>query len=219
MRVTGAQAPEAVRIPRPSWINARTGLGILLFAVAFLAGHRTLSQDEAGVMVWSAARTLAEGEVIGAGDLRAVDVTLPADQLGLYLQASVALDGATVTRTVEAGQLVVADWLAAPDEAPPGAEVAIPVAPEHAVAGDLRPGDRVLVIATYGAGRPGARTETVAEAVEVVAIGTTGGIVDDDTITSVVVSIQPADAARVVRAVRAADIDIVKLRGPAEVRP
>jgi Flp pilus assembly protein CpaB len=124
------------------------------------------------------------------------------------------MTGAMVTRPLAEGEMVHLEWLVAEGSVVDGRAITIPVTPEHAVGGILRPGDRVDVLATFDAADSRARTLLLASAVEVTDVTTAGGFVADDaTVTGVTVITAAQDAARLAFAIRSGEIDLVKVIG------
>src|SRR5918992_1390538 len=158
--------PVGRRVERPAWINARTILGLLLFALAFLGGQRILAAGDSRVGLWAAARDLPQGAVISDDDLRIVEADLPADLLGGYVVASRPLEGAVLGQPVRTGELLPASWVMDDESgAELGRSMAIPLPPESPVLPSLRPGDRVDVFATFDAGDLRAKTTLVARGI------------------------------------------------------
>ena len=211
--------PVAARAGRPAWVNPRTLLGVLLFSIAFLAGQRVLEGARQTDPVWVASKDLAEGIKLQSGDVELVEVRLPADLLDRYAHASEDLNGATLTRAVRAGELIPTGWLA-PSNKQSALSLTIPVPPEHAVGGALRPGDRVNVFATFDSADVRARTTLVARDVEVLDVVTAGGVVTGgESFTGVTVAVSPAQAGTVALAIRAAEIDIARIDGATTPAP
>ena len=205
--------PVARRVERPAWVNARTILGLLLFALAFLGGQRILAAGDGRVGLWAAARDLPQGAVISDHDLRVVEADLPADLLGGYVVASRPLEGAVLGRPVRTGELLPASWVM--DDASGtglGRSMAIPLPPESPVLPSLRPGDRVDVFATFDAGDVRAKTTLVARGVDVVDVETAGGLVmGQEAVIGIEVSVASEDAARLAFAIRNGQVDIVRI--------
>ncbi len=123
------------------------------------------------------------------------------------------LEGAILTRAVGAGELIAADWISSTESAA-SRSMTIPVAPEHAVGGDLRPGDRIDVYATFDPGDIRAKTSLLLRGAEVLEVVTAGGLtLGEDALVGITVAISPEDSARVAFAVRTAEIDIVRVVG------
>ena len=203
--------PVARRVERPEWVNARTVLGLVLFGLALFGGQRVLEAGSRTVPVWAAARDLSAGQALTTGDLRVAEVRLPGDLLAHYAPADTPIEGLTTTRAVAQGELISSRWVTSEDVAL-GSSMTIPVTPEHAVGGDLRPGDRVDVYATFDASDLRARTERVVEGAEVLDVVTADGlVVADGSMIGITVAIEPDAAGALAGAIRTAEIDVVRV--------
>ena len=69
-------SPGARRLGTPRWWDARLVVGVLLVLVSVLAGARLLSASGRSQTVWAAARDLAPGTQLAAGDLKTARVRL-----------------------------------------------------------------------------------------------------------------------------------------------
>lgn len=206
--------PVAGRLARPAWINIRSVLGALLFLLAFAGGQRILSAAHETTMVWTAAHDLAVNTPIRATDLELAEVRLPGSLLARYATRADELEGRFLTRPVRAGELVATQWLAAEVTEERGSAVSIPVTPEHAVGGSLRPGDRIDVLATFDASDIRARTRTILAAAEILDVVRAGGLVTgEQSAVGVIVAVSPEEASHVTFAIRSAEIDIVRVDG------
>lgn len=205
--------PLARRLERPGWVNARTVLGLVLFGTALFGGQRVLEAGSQTVPIWAAARDLSVGHELSVQDLRVADVRLPSDLLGRYVSADAPLVGSVTTRAFGAGELIAGRWVTEADVSL-SSSMTIPVTPEHAVGGTLRPGDLIDVYATYNAADLRARTELVVGSAEVLDIVTAGGlVVSDDSMIGVTVAIDPDAAGALAGAIRTAEIDLVRISG------
>jgi len=205
--------PHAQRVARPTWINVRTVLGLLLFTLAFLAGLRVLQSADSTVAVWSAARDLAPHTTLGAADLELVDVGLSGDVLSRYATEADP-SGSVLTRPVRAGEMIPAAALAEVPSATAARSMTIPVSPEHANGGRLQAGDRIDVVATFNSGDERARSVMLLSGAEVLDVVTAGGlVVNEQSAVGVTVALSPEDAIRVAYAIRSAAIDIAKVTG------
>jgi Flp pilus assembly protein CpaB len=203
--------PQARRLTRPRWVNARTALGVVLFTVAVVSGQRVLQGARTTVPVWSAARDLAAYSEMSTADLRAVEVKLPGEQMQHYATTSTDLVGSVLSQPVRAGQLIPLEWLST-DSDGPGRSLTIPVTPEHAVGAALEVGDRVDVLATFDAGDVRARTMPVVRAAEIVdVVSATGLVVEGESLLGVTVAVSPEEAARVAFAIRVGEIDLARV--------
>lgn len=206
------QVGRAVRASRPSWANLRTALGLLLFCAALLAGQRVLQSAQDTVEVWTAVRDLPQDQELTSADLTARAVHLPADLMDEYVLASTDLDGAAIMRPVMEGELLSSAAVADGTIASAGRSMTIPVAPEHAVGGALRPGDRIDVFGTFDAGDARARTLLLVRGVSIIDLVEAGGlVVGEEAVVGVTVSVTPDEAARLAFAIRSAELDVVRV--------
>lgn len=204
--------PQAVRAQRPSWINQRTVLGMVLFVVALVGGNRVLEASAQTHLVWSATRPLPAGVPLQPGDVSAVPVNLPQETLSGYLSADTSVEGQVLARPVAAGQLIAFDAL--PNEAPTSSarSITIPVDSQHALGGALRPGDVVDIYATFEAGTRASETRLLLEEAEVLDVVSAGTLIEGSPATvGLSVALDPAEAAAVVSAIRNAAIDVVRV--------
>lgn len=111
------------RLTTPRWVDPRIIGGILLVVVAVVIGARVVAAGSRTVPIWSAARPLAVGTVLTAGDLDVMDVNLGAAG-GRYVSAGSDPVGRTVHAALQPGELVPATALADPPE---GRIVVLPV--------------------------------------------------------------------------------------------
>jgi Flp pilus assembly protein CpaB len=205
---------EAKRLGNPSWVNARTTLGALLFLVALVGTQRVISANQQVTPVWSASRDIPAGTVLAAGDLVPTEVNLPADALSLYVLASTPTDSAVVVQSLRAGELVPLASLAASGSEVEGRLITIPIGVDHAVGGELRPGDRVDVFASFDSGSPRAVTRLLVADVEVIEPVRAGGLVSGGgSLIGLTLRVPTSEAASVAFAIRNAEIDIVRIAG------
>lgn len=210
--------PVARRASRPAWVNTRTVLGVMLFCLAVLLGRQVLESRTSLDLVWAAASDLPEGAEISSDDLRAVEVLLTSDVLSRYVAADALMADAVLARPVAEGELISASWLITADAMSHGRVMSIPVAAEHAVGGELRPGDRVDIYATFDAGDLRARTRLLARAVEVIDVVTAGGFaIEEDAAVGLTIAVTTEDAALLTFAIRTGEVDVVKVIGPGEM--
>lgn len=205
----------ARRAERPSWLNLRTCLGLILFSLAVVTGWHVLSAPAATISVWVAGSAMPEGAKLRPEDLEVAEVDLPPERAGLYLSSSAEIEGHTLLRPVGEGELLAARWVA--EAGTSGLRsITLPIAADHAVGGSLAPGDRVDVFATVDADRGRARTTLLVGAAEVEALVTAGTLVEGaNALTGITLSVPPEEAAKIAFAIRNADIDIARLEGEA----
>lgn len=212
-----ADVGGAVRVNRPTWANLRTSLGLLLFCAALLGGQRVLQDAQNTVEVWTAARDLPQDQALTSADVVPKAVHLPPELMDEYVVASTDLDGAVVMRPVMEGELLSNAAIADGAVASAGRSMTIPVAPEHAVGGALRPGDRIDVFGSFDAGDARAKTLLLVRGVSIIHMVEAGGLVmGEEAVVGVTVSVTPEEAARLAFAVRNAEIDIVRVDGNPE---
>lgn len=97
-------APRAGRLQRPSWRDGRLIAGVLLVLLAMITGALTLQHFNHSVKVLQASHTLEPGDLLGKGDVTAVEVRLDSPQR--YL-STIPTDGSgRVVREVRAGELI-----------------------------------------------------------------------------------------------------------------
>jgi pilus assembly protein CpaB len=162
MAVSSLTPARALRQPRRLDARAVVGLFLLLLAVAGSLAFWRSANDTQAVLV--ATRDRPAGATLAPGDLAVAHLRLddavyaaavPAEQLA-------SLVGRQLAEPVHARQLLVpAQVSTRPRLGPDQVALTIPVAPQTAVGGQLRPGDHVRVIATRDRGRPESRTEVV----------------------------------------------------------
>jgi hypothetical protein len=187
-------APRRVRPPR--WLDLRLVLGVLLVLGSVLLGARVVSAADATVAVWAVAGDLAEGTQLTADDLVPVDVRLD-ETAGAYLSTSTRPEGRTLSRAVQAGELLPRSAL---EQAGELVQVALPVQ-----AGYVPPGlERGQLVDVYALADPaaGATAEAdgsvalvVAEAPVQALSGRSEGVLSTPTTTVQVVVAVAADEA------------------------
>jgi Flp pilus assembly protein CpaB len=209
--------PVARKLSKPAWVNMRSALGLVLFCAAFAGGQRVLSDARATSQVWVAARDLPANTTLTSADLEPVAVRLPSELLTRYASAASEVEGELTTRSFGRGELLPTRSLAPAGVDAAISSVSIPVSPEHAVGGSLRPGDRVDVYATFDASDVRARTTSILRNAEVSdVIEASGLVVGGEAAVGIVVSASPRRAAAVAFALRTGEIDVVRTVGPSE---
>jgi Flp pilus assembly protein CpaB len=187
-------------------------VGILLVLVATVGYLAVYAQTSRRTPVLVAARNLPAGTVLRAGDLRSaglagdrvvLDAVVPAGQLNRVL-------GRRLASSVSAGLPLPQSALAAQTAAPASLTVAVPVL--HALGGDLRPGDHVIVLATFARAAGGAQTQAIARGLEVLAVGQPPSALDQQSATiGVTLALpDPSLASRLVLASEAGKIDLLR---------
>lgn len=204
----------AVRRERPAWMNLRTAFGLLLFLLSLLSGWHLLEGTERGARLWAAAADLPAGVPLRDSDLVAVTSDLGGAQLSVYLGANADLVGAQLTRPASEGELLAARFVAPSGSRASEQAMTVPVTADHAVGGELAPGDRVDVYATLTGGRGSGRTSLVVGSAQILALVTSGDLMSDGrSLTGLTLQVDPDEAPRLAFAVRTADIDVVRVNG------
>jgi Flp pilus assembly protein CpaB len=212
---TVALSPSGTRrLPR---VDTRLAIGVLLVAGSVLGGLRLVAAADHTVPVVVAARDLPANHVLGPGDLTVTRVRATPSVLGgLIAGVDVThLRGRVLTSAVGRYGLVAASAVARAPRA--GREITVPVAPDHALGGDLRVGERVDVLASYGKGTDEARTVTVVRDAEIVGVRRASSVFGSGTreITAITLSVSPDVVAALAFAIRNGELDIVRSTGAA----
>ncbi len=221
---TEAEPVPRPRRPRPhaALPSGRAVVGALLVTVAGVgvyaayAGATTGPQGRAVIAV----RAVDPGDPIDAGALGVVAVDLPEATAHQAFTDTGELDGAVALAPIAAGELVQRSAVAPPTNGSgPGRshQFSFTVERDRALNGELRRGERVDLLATYGSG-DAAYTAVVARSALVVSVGDGGGA----TLGSggkLALTIELTDAGSVVRVAHAsqvAAITLVRSTGVAE---
>jgi len=134
----------ATRLRRPRWTDPRLLVGLVLVAVATVAGARLLAVADDTAAVWATADEVRAGDPVRTDDLVVSRVRIAdgADE-GAYLAAEDSPPGGVFTRDLAAGELVPVSAVGA-EPGSGGAELSLSVALGDAPA-DLAIGDVVDV--------------------------------------------------------------------------
>lgn len=219
---TDTDAPKIRLRPRPepdASISARArralqpmpllGAGLILIALigywaAYSAGtHRT--------PILTAARDLPAGQLLKASDLRTSELagdqsTLDAIVPEADLRTAI---GQRLATPVPSGAPLPRRALA--DQGAPAPALTLAVPALHALGGQLKPGDRVTVLATTGADGGQATARAIARDLPVLTVGDPGSAVDAGATVAVTVELpDPALATRLALANNAGKIDLLR---------
>lgn len=210
-------APDHLVIkPRRGLPGSRSVVGGLLVAVAaLLAWWATVGDAEPPVERYVvAARAIGPGERLTAAHLTVAPVDLGSDLRRLAFTSPDSLIGAVSTGPVGAGELIQSSTVAAEEDPAPERELSFPVSSTWAGGGDLSPGDRIDVFATYGDGT-GSRTRRVLTDVRLRRIQSiTSDRLGDSGQQTVTVGLDAdVPVALVVNAVQSAEITIARVSG------
>ncbi len=173
-----------------------------------------MATSKVTVGVWAAARDLASDGPLSEEDVAMVEVNLPGSVIDRYVLATTDIDGAILTASVGAGELIPASRLATELESETARAMSIPIEPEHAVGGDLGPGDRVDILSTFSSGDLRAKTIVLLRGALVLeTVQTTSMALGDGQVIGLTISVSPEDAPRLAFAIRTGEIDVVKVSG------
>jgi Flp pilus assembly protein CpaB len=206
------------RLRRPS-IDVRVVTGVVLVAVSVVGGLRMTRDPQPGTAVFVAAVDLDVGHVLNRGDLAQVEVRAPGSMVsGLERVDRGAPLGRVLRSPVRAGAPIPLDALGR--SMPAGREVTIPVTPEHALGGAIRPGDRIDVYATFDKTTDVARTLTVAHRATVRGVTRSDGLFgqQEGVVTAITLAVDPDAAIAVAFAARNGELDVVRARGARDDR-
>jgi len=133
----------------------RAALGGLLVTSALLGVSQAYAHADrpptTGVVV--AARTLAPGTTLDQGALELVRADLPGAIADRSFTSVDALEGAVTLAPLEPGELVQLSQVLPAGTAPTsGVDLSFPIPADRALAGDLRPGERIDLVASFPAG-------------------------------------------------------------------
>jgi Flp pilus assembly protein CpaB len=181
--------------------------------VAVTANYAALRAQDDSVRIVVAATELRAGHLVGASDIayasvRADDATLAAL---VHPEDLAGPDGWITTSAIQPGEPLRKTDLRAPSAPAAQRAMSIPVDPEHAVAGDLRVGDRVDVIEVEGRSARYLLTDAEVLAVPDAAGGIAGGL----RAFSVTVAVDDGTALQLAVAIRSGQLEIVRSTGSA----
>jgi Flp pilus assembly protein CpaB len=160
-----------------------------------------------------AARDLAAGRRLRAGDVRVVDVDLPASLRGRTFRSAADLRGAVTAGALGEGDLVQRGAVRRGTPAPDARELSFVVDAAWAAGGALEVGDRIDVLVTYGEGLS-SQTQRVLAGVAVLGLDDAGGGFGAAPTQTVTVAISdPAHLAPATNAVRAGQVTVVRATG------
>lgn len=215
---TGAR-PLRRRRALPGGRAVAGGFLVALAAVGIFAGY-TDATSGPDVRYLVATRDLPLGHRIGAGDLEAVAIELPGRLASRSYRSASQLTGAVVVGPVGRGELVQSSDVLAGGEAPGERQISFPVESARAVNGQLRRGEQVDVLATYGTGGD-AYTVVVVAGARVADRATSRESLSDrgDEVVTLALPAS-ADALAVAHAVNAGEVTLVRTAGtPADAAP
>jgi len=169
-------SPTAHRLTRPSWLDTRVVLGLLLLLTSVVAGARVFAAADRYSTVWVARHALVPGEQLRPGDLAIGRVHFDGESRAYVATGSLPA-GYLVTRYVDAGELLPRAALTGnPTAVNASRLVTLPVASGHLPAA-LGRGDEVDVYLTTKTAAGGASPPSlVLPAAVVDSVETNGGL-------------------------------------------
>jgi Flp pilus assembly protein CpaB len=164
-----ALLPRAhVRLRR---IDLRVAVGLLLMLVAIFGGASLIRTAQARIPVLVGAAAVQPGDVITASDIRVADLSLSGGVA--YLPASMRqqIVGKVAAEPLWDGKLLGPNSISQSTPLPPGmVAMSLMLKADHAVAGSLRPGDNVAVIASPPPGQAAQQTTILFTSVPVLSV-------------------------------------------------
>lgn len=98
-------SPPARRLQRPSWLDLRLVLGVVIVLASVLVGAKVVAGADKSTTVWAASRDLAAGSTLQASDLKAVRVRLY-ETSGAYLATATSPAGLELHRDISNGEML-----------------------------------------------------------------------------------------------------------------
>lgn len=178
--------------------DVRVIAGIALVMLSILIGALLFRHEDVRSTVWQSTRDLPAGAIVGESDFTPV----MADLAGATGQYAIEPMNGALTRSLKAGEFLPAGAIGAPDTSNQRF-VTLPVEPLHAP--ELASGDEVDVWSTND---ESGTSQLVLEGVHVVSVTT--DVVGAGGESGVIVAVASADAGKLVQAMRAGVIDVVK---------
>jgi Flp pilus assembly protein CpaB len=208
--VADPTSPPATRLRQPKWTDARLVAGVLLVLLAVVLGAAVISAADKSVQVWAVRRPLAAGTSLAKADLVARRVRLFGADRERYVDVRRGDPaGRVLTRDVGEGELLPKAALGDPAAAPATRIVGLPMSRAHALAGDVRKGQRVDVVATRKTSAGGFTTYAVVRRVLVVEVSKpSGGFGAGRNDLVVMIQVEPDQALRVLAAVQSGELDL-----------
>jgi Flp pilus assembly protein CpaB len=209
--VTSTVVPQAAA--RARRVDFRVLIGLALLLAGMLGTLAIVRQAGQRTPVLVMAHSVQAGQVIGAGDVRVAELGVAPGVATLGVGERARLVGRRAAVPLEKGQVLgPAVMTDGPALAPGQVAMSLALAPEHAVAGQLRAGDQVAVVAS---GRPDQTNTDVASGVllspvRVLSVLTEGDENGSDRRLLVSVAVRPEQAALLAKAAQGT-IDLVLL--------
>lgn len=189
------------------------GFLVAVAAVGVFAGYTNATADTREAFL-VARHDLPLGHRITRADLGTLPMDLPTVVRSKVYRTPSQLVGALVIGPVSKGELVQASSVLSQDESPGDRQISFPIDSARAVSGQLRRGEFVDVLATYGTGAEG-YTAAVVRGARVADRSETRGSLSDRGTEVVTLTVPfPADTLAVAHAVSAGTVVLVRAAGP-----
>jgi Flp pilus assembly protein CpaB len=206
--------------PRHRLLQPLPLAALLLILLALIGYWSVYTRTTQRTQVLIAAHTLPAGRVIHASDLAHTGLAGSAQVLATFMPASEQslVVGRALKTPVAAGAPIPQAALANTRGAGDSLTLAVPVL--HALAGQLAPGDRVTVLATFTGANGQAQTRAVARNLEVLAVGSASGFdASTQTIPVTIALPNPSLASALALANEAGKLDLLRESGAAAGAP
>jgi Flp pilus assembly protein CpaB len=187
---------------------------LLLILLALIGYWSVYSRTTRRTQVLVAAHALPAGRVLRASDLTHSGLAGSGQLLATLMPASEQslLVGRSLKEPVAAGAPIPAAALAGARGVTDSMTLAVPV--QHALGGQLAPGDRVTILATYTSASGQAQTRAIARNLEVLTVGSASGFnANAETIPVTVALPNPSVASALALANEAGKLDLLREGG------
>lgn len=215
-------SPAARRLRRPSWLDLRLVIGVLLVLVSIVVGARVVAGADKSTTVWGLARDVSAGTTLTADDLRRVRVRLY-DDASSFVSTGRSPLGQVVTRDLASGDLLPESAL---QQRTSGVLLPLAVDPQM-LPPDIQHGDRIDVYVGSGTGESETFATTpvlVNATVQSISNDANGALGDSGAKVQLTVQVSEAQEAVVVPDIAQGTLYVVKrvgaaARGPTSTHP
>jgi Flp pilus assembly protein CpaB len=193
-------------------MDLRVILGLVLMLAALLGGASVIRHARQRVPVLAAAATVQPGQVISDKDLRVIEFSPEPGVATVSASERASLVGKVAAEPLYPGKLLTARSITSGPPVPAGyVAMSLAAKSERAVAGGLRSGDRVAIVATSRPGQPDARSLLLFPDLRVLSVVTGSGAESDRVIVTVMV--RPEEARMLAEARHGGEVDFLLLPG------
>lgn len=202
--------PEPTSSGRPGWLPSNATMVMVAAGAAFFVLGLLAVGDGPPLRVWAASADVTAGTTLTAGMVEAVELRAADEVASRLVPADRPVAGEVTANSLQAGELLSAGDLrsaVAGDGARPLA-IAVPVSQVRAVGGRVQVGDRVDVVRVVSG-----EAEWVARDLRVLAVGAAGSTAGLGGGWQVTVAVDEATAGRLVVALDAGEVTVVRSTG------